>query len=109
MKNKLHEVIHESKTEIIKEYYIDIPKYKDRIFGRISKTTYSSGHVQFVGDFSHYYLTGKGASEYFRECDDNIIVADFEYADTLVTMYLEDFTIDFGKPKKNKFFLGISK
>ncbi len=90
-------------TETVKEYSVEIPNSELVVYGRVTKIT-NSDQIVYAGDFSHYFLTGKGAIEYFRDGDDNITNPDFEQANLQVIQYLEDFTIEFGKAKKNKFY-----
>ena len=101
-KNEVTEIEKEY-TAVVKEYYITIPKTGLEVFGRVLKHT-NRDNVRYSGDFSHFFLTGKGAFEYFRDGDDNIINSDIKQVEIQVIQYLEDFTVEFGKPKKNKFY-----
>ncbi|MBC7555106.1 MAG: hypothetical protein H7257_14150 [Taibaiella sp.] len=90
--------------EVVKEYFIVMVSMEENVKGSVIKVTYQDNRVQYLGDFSHYYLTGKGAPFYFRDGDDNIIEDTFETANKLVLDYLQNFTIEFGDAEKNELY-----
>ena len=99
-KNEINEVDRHY-TAILKEYYIDIPNFKSKVLGKVSRVT-QEDHIIYHGEISHFFLPSAEAPFYVGE-DDNILVRDEEQAHIRVKQLLEQFTPKFGT-KKNKFY-----
>ena len=87
--------------ELMKEYRIKVSGMDEQVKARIWRIITEGFEDVYTYEFSHYFLTGAEAREYW---DEIVPRNDFKQAEILTLQYLERFTVEFGEAKKNIFF-----
>ena len=87
--------------EIVAEYYIIVSGMDEKVRAKVCKIITDDEPARYTYSFSHFFLPSAEAPEYVEE---TIVRNSLEQAKILALEHLENFTIEFGDAKVNKFY-----